>query len=36
VFTPGPPGWTMLHIQVDSSDSHQTYRNQAYFFVELP
>jgi len=36
VFTPGPAGWTLLHIEVDSSDSRQPYRNQDSYIVELP
>lgn len=34
-FTPGPAGWLLLHVEVDSSDS-QAYRNQGSFLVELP
>jgi hypothetical protein len=36
VFTPGPAGWTMLHVEVDSSSGLQSYRNQESFLVELP
>lgn len=35
-FTPGPAGWTMLHVEVDSSAGLQGYRNQESFLVELP
>jgi hypothetical protein len=35
-FTPGPAGWTLFDVQVDSSDGSQAYRNRETFLTELP